>query len=155
MFPSLLKLKYFLFSKNFIHQARERHSYFRRFPHGWAVEEFLKANLKNKRAYARKRGYLGDQTNIGVESDKEDKEASASDQDSDQDSDHDGADRDDFAGGSLGGDDNIDVDQEGDHSIDENDQVDDSIDVNDDQGSWKGARASDDDVDESEDLYTQ
>lgn len=138
MFPSLLKLKN-LFSKNFILQARERHSYFRRFPHGWAIEEFLKANLKNKRAYARKRGYLGDQTNLGVERDEGDEEDSASDQD------HDGADRDDFAGGSLSGDDNID----------ENDQVDDSIDIDDDQGSWKGARASDNDVDEGEDIYAQ
>lgn len=29
-----------------------------RFPHGWPVEEFLKTYLKNKRAYARKKGYL-------------------------------------------------------------------------------------------------
>ena len=139
MFPSLLKLKHLLFSKNFILQACERHSYFKRFPHGWAIEEFLKANLKNKRAYARKRGYLGDQTNVGVESDEGDKEDSASDQD------HDGADRDSFAGGSLGGDDSID--------IDENDQVDESIDIDDDQGSWRGD--SDNGVDDGEDIYAQ
>jgi hypothetical protein len=39
-----------------------------KFPHGWAIEEFLKTNLKNKRAYARKRGYLVNQTNKGEES---------------------------------------------------------------------------------------
>lgn len=44
-------------------QARERHSFLNRFPHGWPVEEFLKTYLKNKRAYARKRGYLKENTN--------------------------------------------------------------------------------------------
>ena len=34
-----------------------------RYPQAWPVEEFLKTNLKNKRAYARKRGYLSDNTN--------------------------------------------------------------------------------------------
>ncbi|KAF8224790.1 hypothetical protein L208DRAFT_1128737, partial [Tricholoma matsutake] len=34
--------------------AQQRHSYFKRFPHGWPIEEFLKSNLKNKHAYARK-----------------------------------------------------------------------------------------------------
>ena len=62
----ILKLIFFFFSKNIIFQARQRHTYFNRFPHGWAIEEFIKSNLKNKRAYARKRGYLGDQTNRGV-----------------------------------------------------------------------------------------
>lgn len=41
-------------------QARERHDFLNRYPHGWPVEEFLKTYLKNKRAYARKRGYLTD-----------------------------------------------------------------------------------------------
>ena len=44
-------------------QARERHKFLNRFPHGWPVEEFLKTYLKNKRAYARKRGYLTENTN--------------------------------------------------------------------------------------------
>ena len=44
-------------------QARERHNFLNRFPHGWPVEEFLKTYLKNKRAYARKRGYLTENIN--------------------------------------------------------------------------------------------
>ena len=44
-------------------QARERHNFLNRFPHCWPVEEFLKSYLKNKRAYARKRGYLTENTN--------------------------------------------------------------------------------------------
>ena len=39
-------------------QAREHHEYFKRFPHGWAIEEFIKTSLKNKRAYAHKQGYF-------------------------------------------------------------------------------------------------
>lgn len=61
-----LKNSFSFFSKTIIFQARQRHSYFNRFPHGWAIEEFIKSNLKNKCAYARKRRYLGDQTNRGV-----------------------------------------------------------------------------------------
>ena len=34
-----------------------------RFPHCWPVEEFIKTYLKNKRAYARKQGYLVENTN--------------------------------------------------------------------------------------------
>ncbi|KAF8229723.1 hypothetical protein L208DRAFT_1154457, partial [Tricholoma matsutake] len=49
--------------------AVSRHGYFKQFPHGWPIEEFLKSNLKNKRAYACKRGYLGDQTNRDKEGD--------------------------------------------------------------------------------------
>ena len=55
-------------------QARQRHSYLKRFPHGWAVEKFLKTNLKNKRAYARKHGYLEDKTNWGREGSKDDED---------------------------------------------------------------------------------
>ncbi|KAF8237099.1 hypothetical protein L208DRAFT_1389937, partial [Tricholoma matsutake] len=49
--------------------ARQCHGYFKQFPHGWPIEEFLKLNLKNKCVYARKRGYLGDQTNRDKEED--------------------------------------------------------------------------------------
>ena len=63
-----LHFKTLLLSKNFILQAREYHNYFKKFPHGWAIEEFLKSNLKNKHSYAHKQGYLGDWTNQGVES---------------------------------------------------------------------------------------
>lgn len=62
------------FFSEVIFQARQRHSYLKRFPHGWAVEEFLKTNLKNKRAYARKRGYLEDKTNRGRERNKDDED---------------------------------------------------------------------------------
>ena len=44
-------------------QARERYNFLNRFPHGWPVEKFLKTYLKNKCAYARKRGYLVENTN--------------------------------------------------------------------------------------------
>lgn len=100
----------FFFSITFILQARERHSYFKRFPHGWAVEEFLKSSLKNKRAYARKRGYLEDKTNGGTESDE------GEDIDPDQGSNGTGEDNgESSASGSLDGDgiDNIDDDQSG------------------------------------------
>ena len=46
-------------------QARERQPYFKKFAHGWAIEEFLKSQLKNKRAYARKNGFLEDIKNLG------------------------------------------------------------------------------------------
>ena len=72
-YVSLLFKRRIFHSKKCILQARQRHTYFKKFPHGWAIEEFLKSNLKNKRAYARKRGYLGDQTNRGVESGEENK----------------------------------------------------------------------------------
>ena len=42
---------------------RERHSFLNRFPHGWPIEEFIKTYLKNKRTYARKQGYLTENTN--------------------------------------------------------------------------------------------
>ena len=48
-----------------IFQARERHNFFKRFLNGWAVAEFIKSNLKNKCAYACKRGYLQEATNLG------------------------------------------------------------------------------------------
>jgi hypothetical protein len=35
--------------------------------HGWAIEEFLKSQLKNKRAYARKHGFLQDIANLVIE----------------------------------------------------------------------------------------
>ena len=44
-------------------QVRERHNFLNQFPHCWPVEEFLKSYLKNKRAYACKRGYLTENTN--------------------------------------------------------------------------------------------
>jgi len=63
-------------SLTLISQARQRHDYFKRFPHGWAIEEFIKSNLKNKRAYARNRGYLQEHTNTDhVGSDEEDNTA--------------------------------------------------------------------------------
>ena len=62
-FYFLLFTRHISLPKNTILQARQRHSHFKKFPHGWPIEEFLKSNLKNKRAYARRRGYLGDQTN--------------------------------------------------------------------------------------------
>ena len=49
----------------FIIQARERQPYFKKFAHGWAIEEFLKSQLKNKHAYARKNGFLEDIKNLG------------------------------------------------------------------------------------------
>ncbi|KAF8226537.1 hypothetical protein L208DRAFT_1499365, partial [Tricholoma matsutake] len=42
--------------------------YFKRFPHGWAIEEFIKSSLKNKCAYTHKQGYfqeLGKANNAG------------------------------------------------------------------------------------------
>ncbi|KAF8235248.1 hypothetical protein L208DRAFT_1542504, partial [Tricholoma matsutake] len=42
--------------------------YFKQFPHGWAIEEFIKSSLKNKSAYACKQGYfqeLGNANNAG------------------------------------------------------------------------------------------
>ena len=55
----------------FIFKARERHSYLNRFPNAWPVEEFLKTYLKNKRAYARKRGYLKENKDPGDDHDKD------------------------------------------------------------------------------------
>jgi hypothetical protein len=46
-----------------IFQARERHNFLNRYPHGWPIEEFIKTYLKNKRTYARKQGYLMENTN--------------------------------------------------------------------------------------------
>lgn len=43
-----------------IYQAQARQPYFKKFAHGWAIEEFLKSQLKNRRAYARKNGFLED-----------------------------------------------------------------------------------------------
>ena len=49
--------------QDYMFQARERHHFLHQFPNGWPVEEFLKTYLKNKRSYARKRGYLNETTN--------------------------------------------------------------------------------------------
>ena len=54
-----LHFKTLLLSKNFNLLAHKCHNYFKKFPHGWAIEEFLKSNLKNKHLYACKWGYLG------------------------------------------------------------------------------------------------
>ena len=62
-------------SLTLISQARQRHDYFKRFPHGWAIEEFIKSSLKNRRAYARSQGYLQEYTNTEhAGSDEEDNE---------------------------------------------------------------------------------
>lgn len=48
--------------------AWEHHEYIKQFPHGWAIEEFIKSSLKNKSAYAHKQGYfqeLGNANNAG------------------------------------------------------------------------------------------
>jgi hypothetical protein len=64
-------------SLTLISQARERHDYFKRFQHGWAIEEFIKSSLKNKRAYAHSQGYLQEYVNTDhAGSDEEDNKAS-------------------------------------------------------------------------------
>ena len=65
-----------------ITQARERQPYFKKFAHGWAIEEFLKSQLKNRRAYARKNGFLEDIKNLGNQGSDSDSD-SPSDLDSD------------------------------------------------------------------------
>ncbi|KAF9457720.1 hypothetical protein BDZ94DRAFT_1326070 [Collybia nuda] len=40
-----------------IRMAQSQHTYLKRFHNGWAVQEFIKSHLKNRRAYARKCGY--------------------------------------------------------------------------------------------------
>ena len=40
--------------------------------HGWAIEEFLKSQLKNRRAYARKHGFLQDIANSGIQASDDD-----------------------------------------------------------------------------------
>jgi hypothetical protein len=52
--------------------------------HGWAVEEFLKTQLKNRRAYARKQGFLQDIANM-------DNQESDDDEDIEDDSENAGA----------------------------------------------------------------
>ena len=47
-----------------IPQAREHHEYFKQFPHGWPIEEFIKSSLKNKHTYAHKQGYFEELSNI-------------------------------------------------------------------------------------------
>ena len=47
-----------------IPQAQEYHKYFKQFPHGWPIEEFIKSSLKNKRVYACKKGYLKELSNV-------------------------------------------------------------------------------------------
>ena len=44
-----------------------RQPYFKKFAQGWAIEEFLKSQLKNRRAYARKHGFLQDIANPDVQ----------------------------------------------------------------------------------------
>jgi len=63
----------FLFTEGCTFQARERHSFLSRYPRGWPVEEFLKTYLKNKRAYARRKGYL-ENTDQNPDSDDDDDE---------------------------------------------------------------------------------
>ena len=46
-------------------------TYLNRFPNAWPVEEFLKTYLKNKHAYARKRGYLEENKDPGDDQDKD------------------------------------------------------------------------------------
>ena len=62
----------YLQTQYFMIQARERQPYFKRFAHGWAIEEFLKSQLKNRRSYARKHGYLQDIANVGVDASDDD-----------------------------------------------------------------------------------
>ena len=52
-------------------KARQRQEYFKQFPHGWAIEEFIKSSLKNKRAYAHRHGYLQELKNASKASDGE------------------------------------------------------------------------------------
>ncbi|KAF9467060.1 hypothetical protein BDZ94DRAFT_1318888 [Collybia nuda] len=40
-----------------IRMAQSQHTYLKRFHNGWAVQEFIKSHLKNRRAYAQKCGY--------------------------------------------------------------------------------------------------
>ena len=47
-----------------IPQARDRHEYFKQFPHGWPIEKFIKSSLKNKRTYAHKKGYFEELSNV-------------------------------------------------------------------------------------------
>jgi hypothetical protein len=51
-----------------------RHQFLHRFPHAWPVEEFIKTYLKNKRSYARKRGYLTERVNQKNQHDEEEQE---------------------------------------------------------------------------------
>ena len=62
-----------LFISHALRAARERHHYLKCFPRGWPVEEFLKSHLKNRHAYACKRGYLEDNTNQ-IQDKEEDKD---------------------------------------------------------------------------------
>ena len=39
-------------------QARERHAYLRDFVHNWAIEDMIKAMLKNRRSYMRRQGFF-------------------------------------------------------------------------------------------------
>jgi hypothetical protein len=50
------------------------HHFLHQFPNGWPIEEFLKTYLKNKRSYARKQGYLNQQTNLDLYDDDEEQE---------------------------------------------------------------------------------
>ena len=47
-----------------IPQAQERHKYFKQFPHGWPIEEFIKSSLKNKHTYAYKQEYFEELSNV-------------------------------------------------------------------------------------------
>ena len=60
-----------------------------RYPHAWPVEEFLKTNLKNKRAYARKRGYLRENTNQKQGQHDDDDAEEENDDDEEEDGGHD------------------------------------------------------------------
>jgi hypothetical protein len=39
-------------------QARERHVYLQDFVHNWAIEDMIKAMLKNRRSYMRRQGFF-------------------------------------------------------------------------------------------------
>ena len=46
-----------------------------KFAHGWAVEEFLKSQLKNRHAYAWKHGFLSDIANLNIQASDDDRES--------------------------------------------------------------------------------
>jgi hypothetical protein len=68
-------------------QAREQHAFLNRYPRGWPVEEFLKTYLKNKRAYARRQGYLTESTNQKQGRHDEDEEQNEDEEQKEQDDD--------------------------------------------------------------------
>ena len=57
--------------------------YFKWFPHGWPIEEFIKSSLKNKHAYAHKKGYFKELSNINNAGSNSRKESLNDDMDDD------------------------------------------------------------------------